>query len=172
MIQPSINKVQFAFRVVIDATSKGAWEKYVFEASWKEYKIQEQLYELEGKKVESYHELLKQNPKATQLNHLVGISVIPYIHQLNGKLYPIKDALKKVNLTFIDFELDIINSSNSDSTKHKIGITFYTPFYRYFGEINGQYLISNDTEEGEIIKTMMIPIQENFSISSIQLSND
>ena len=172
MIQDSINKIQFAFRVVINENSKGTWEKYVFETSWKEYKIKEQLFLISDQEISSYKELLKQNSKANQLNHLVGISIIPYINQLNENLYLIKDTLNRMHLTFVDFELDIINSSSKDKAKHTIGLTFYTPFYHYFGEINGEYLLSKEAKIDQIVKTFMLPMQDNLSISSIQFKNE
>ena len=167
-----IKKVQFAYRLIIDVNTASIWEKYLFEATYKEYYLQEQLFQNENNKVETFLELKRYNPKAEQLHYLVGVAAIPYIEQLAGNLYQIKDKLNKTHLNFINFELDIINSSNLHHQKHKIGITFYTKQYLYFGEMNDNYLISLEEEKSSIIKTLMFPYREQFSISSIELENE
>lgn len=165
----NIKKIQFAYRLTIDAQTNSVWEKYVFEATYKEYFLQEQLFQDNLKKVETFRELKRYNPKAEQLHYLVGMAAIPYIEQLEGNLYQITDNLNKTHLKFVDFEIDIVNSSNLSHLKHQIGLTFFTPQYLYFGEINNQYLISNDDEQDNIIKTLMIPNRKQFSIYSIEL---
>jgi hypothetical protein len=168
----TIDKVQFAFRIVIDAETTSIWEKYVFEATYKEYYLQEQLFQDEIDKVETFIELKRKNEKVVQLNHLVGIAAIPYIEQLNGNLYQIKDKLNKTHLQFVNFELDIVNSSSTDYLKYKIGITFFTKQYPYFGEVNNSYLIALEDDFNGNIKTLMIPNRENFSICSIELKKN
>lgn len=67
----NIKKIQFAYRFTIDAQTNSVWEKYVFEATYKEYFLQEQLYQDNQKKVETFRELKRYNPKAEQLHYLV-----------------------------------------------------------------------------------------------------
>lgn len=167
-----INKVQFAFRLLIDAETTSVWEKYVLEATYKEYYLQEQLFQDPNNKVSSFLELKRLNPKAEQLHYLVGMSVIPYIEQLNGNLYQIKDNLNKTHLKFINFEVDIINSSNLNFKEHKVGVTFYTKEYYYFGQINNCYLIAETVESSELVQTIMIPNRPLFSIASIALKDE
>ncbi len=168
----TIKKVQFAYRLVIDASTTSIWEKYVFDATYKEYYLQEQLFQQETNKVETFRELLRQNKKAEQLHYLVGMATIPYIEQLEGNLYQITDNLNKTHLNFVDFELDIINSSNQNHANHKVALTFYTKQYFYFGEVNNHYLISSDEELKTNIKTLMIPNRQHFSIVSIELEDE
>ena len=52
----TIKKVQFAYRLVIDASTTSIWEKYVFDATYKEYYLQEQLFQQETYKVETFRE--------------------------------------------------------------------------------------------------------------------
>lgn len=167
-----IHKVQFAFRLIIDAKTTSVWEKYVLEATYREYYLQEQLFQDINNKVDSFMDLKRLNPKAEQLHYLVGMSAIHYIEQLKGNLYQIKDNLNKNHLKFINFEIDIINSSNKNFHEHKIGITFYTQQYYYFGEVNNCYLVAENTENLDFIQTMMIPNRPFFSISSISIKDE
>ncbi len=166
-----INNLQFAYRIEIDSTTKSNWESYVFDASYSEYLLQEQLFNSKENPVENFRELLQKNPKAKELNFLVGASILRYIEQLNGNLYQVRDVLNKNCLKFDNFELDVVSSSNRDKTKHKIGITFYSKVYDFLGMMNENYLISDNANDA-LILTKMYASRPYLSIAAINLKDE
>ncbi|HEY1196597.1 hypothetical protein [Flavobacterium sp.] len=163
-----ITKIKLAYRIVIDKSSAFLWDKYVFEDTFKEYQMQSQQFNSEANKKNTFRELISENEKAAQLHFLTGIAASGYVEQLKGNFHRVTDVLGNNYFPFINYQLDIINTDVTDSSKHKIGITFYSPLLNYFGIIEGNYLVSKNTESKNEYETLMFPVQDNLSICYIQ----
>lgn len=161
-------KIRLAYRIVIDHNSTLLWDKYVFEDTYREYLMQHQLYNPKENQKRTFRELLTENPKAEQLHYLVGIAANNYVQQLSGKLHRVTDVLGKYFLPFDNYQLDIVNTDILDSTKHKIGITFYSPLLRLVDIVNNCYLVSTQTEDVPGIETQMFPVQANLAICYVE----
>jgi hypothetical protein len=57
-----------------------------------------------------------------------------------------------------------------DSSKHKIGLTFYTPELLLIDIIDNKYLLSKNTS-GDSFETFMFAFHPQVAIASIQLYN-
>jgi hypothetical protein len=165
-------KIRLAYRIVIDHNSAFVWDKYVFEDTYREYLMQHQLYNPKENQKRTFRELFAENDKAEQLHYLVGIAANSYVQQLNGKLHRVTDVLGNNFLPFANYQLDIVNTDILDSTKHKIGITFYSPLLMLIDIVNDCYLISTQTETASGYETLMFPIQPNLSICYIEKIKD
>ncbi|MBZ4044605.1 hypothetical protein [Flavobacterium hibisci] len=163
-----ISKIRLAYRVIIDSSSTIIWDKYVFEDTFKEYKMQSQQFNSAENPKNTFRELLSENEKASHLHFLVGIAADGYIQQLKGNFYRVPDVLGNQYFPFINYKLDIVNSDVTDLSKHKIGITFYSPLLSYFGSIEGNYVVSKNTENTNEYETFMFPVQPHLSICYIQ----
>lgn len=163
-----ITKIKLAYRIVIDSSSTLLWDKYVFEDTFKEYQMQSQQFNSESNPKNTFRELLSENEKANQLHFLTGIAASGYVEQLKGNFHRVTDVLGNNYFSFINYQLDIINSDITDASKHRIGITFYSPLLNYFGIFEGNYLISKNTENTNEYETIMFPVQKNLSICYIQ----
>lgn len=163
-----ITKIKLAYRIVIDQSSAFLWDKYVFEDTFKEYQMQSQQFNSEANKKNTFRELISENEKAVQLHFLTGIAASGYVEQLKGNFHRVTDVLGNNYFPFINYQLDIINTDVTDSTKHKIGMTFYSPLLNYFGIIEGNYLVSKNIEDKNEYETLMFPVQDNLSICYIQ----
>lgn len=163
-----ITKIKLAYRIVIDQSSAFLWDKYVFEDTFKEYQMQSQQFNSEANKKNTFRELISENEKATQLHFLTGIAASGYVEQLKGNFHRVTDVLGNNYFPFINYQLDIVNTDVTDSTKHKIGMTFYSPLFNYFGIIEGNYLVSKNIENKNEYETLMFPVQDNLSICYIQ----
>lgn len=163
-----IKKIKLAYRLVIDSSSGFLWDKYVFEDTFKEYKMQSQQFNSAENPKNTFRELLAENPKATQLHFLTGIAANGYVEQLKGNLHRVTDVLGNNYFPFINYQLDILNTDITDISKHRIGITFYSPLLSYFGIIEGNYLVSKLTENKNEYETIMFPVQKNLAICYIQ----
>jgi hypothetical protein len=155
-------KIRLAYRIVIDNTSTFIWDKYVWEDTFKEYLMQNQQFNSKENPKNTFRELLSENEKAVQLHYLVGIAANGYVEQLKGDFHRVTDVLGNNYFPFVNYQLDIINTDIRDLSKHKIGITFYSPV------LAGNYLVSKSCEAVDGMETLMFPVQPLLSICYYQ----
>lgn len=159
-----MTKIRLAYRIVIDSSSTFVWDKYVFEDTYKEYLMQQQLFNSKENPKSTFRELVSENEKANQLHFLVGMAANGYVEQLKGNFHRVTDVLGNHFFPFINFHLDIINTDITDSSKHKIGITFYSPLMVLLDTINNQYLVSKEAEKETGFQTLAFQMQPNLAI--------
>lgn len=157
-------KIRLALRVVVGESSASLWEKYIFEDTYKEYVMQQQRFNDKENPVNTFRELLVVNPAADQLHFLTGIAAENYIAQFKNRFYRYTDILGSTFFPFTGYRLDIINTDVTDISKHKIGITFFSPLFTFLGMMNNAYLVSENTEENKGYETVMFPVQPQFSV--------
>ena len=162
-------KVRLAYRTIIDCKSNTNWDKYIFEDTYKEYLIQSQIFNNKENPVNTFRELLSVNEKAKQLHYLTGLAAEHYVQQLNGVYYRVTDVLGKHFFEFTNFELDIVNTDIHDISKHKVGITFYSPLYLLISNLNNQYLLSAEIDKTNNFKTLTFNMQPQLSICYYEL---
>jgi len=162
------SKIRMAFRLLIDSSATVTWQKYVFEDTYREYLMQQQLYTTPENPKPTFRELLHENEKAEKLHFLIGIAAEPYIRQLKGNIYELPDALGNSYLPFVNYKLDIVNTDSNDQSRHKIGITFYTPLLVLVDIVNNQYLLSKDTDVTTHWEILSFPMHPNLAICYLE----
>lgn len=163
-----MRKIKLAYRIIIDSSSTFLWDKYVFEDTFKEYQMQSQQFNSETNPKNTFRELLAENPKAEKLHFLTGMAASGYVDQLKGNFHRVYDVLGNNYFPFINYKLDIINTDVTAIAKHRIGITFYSPLMSYFGIVEGNYLVSQNSDDVNEYETVMFPVQKNLSICFVQ----
>jgi len=158
-------KIKLAFRIVIDQNSTMPWDKFVFEDTYFEYKIQHQVFNDKENPVKNYWELSAKNPNAEKIPFLLSASVVNYVSQLNGEIKSLPDVLGNTFFPIDTFKLDLISSNIEDSSKHKIGLTFYTPELLLIDIIDNKYLLSKNLESDNGFETFMFSFHPQISIS-------
>jgi len=166
----STTKIRLAYRIVIDSKSTMVWDKYVFEDTFKEYKMQQQLFNARENPIATFRELLSENPKAEQLHYLTGIAASPYVDQLKGNLYRVTDVLGNNYLPFSGYKLDIINTDVNNIGKHKIGLTFFSPVLVLVDLLDNHYLVSKNVDNLDEFETLMFTFQSNLAICYKKIS--
>lgn len=159
-----IAKIKMAFRVVIDKNSTHLWDKYVFEDTFREYRIQHQVFNSKENPVENYWELIEKNKNALKMPFLLSASVENYVKQLNGEIRSIHDFLGNKFFKFESFKVDIISSNINDPSKHKIGITFFSPKLLLIDIIDNKFLLSENINKEDVLETYMLPFHPQVSI--------
>lgn len=157
-------KIRLAYRIVIDNGATAAWDRYIFEDTYREYLMQQQLFNTPESPVNTFRELLSENPKAEQLHFLTGMAVNSYAAQLKGSFYRLADVLGSTFFPFTGHRLDIINTDITDISRHKIGITLYSPLLLYLGIVNDCYLVATDIEQKPGYETLMFAVQPHLAI--------
>lgn len=158
-------KIKLAFRIVIDEKSEMIWDKYVFEDTYLEYKIQHQVYNSKDNPVNNYWELLAQNKNAEKISFILSSAVNNYVAQLNGEIKSLPDVLGNTFFPIGEFKVDLISSNVEDSSKHKLGITFFTPELLLLDIIDNKYLLSKQTGKENAWETFMLAFHPQVSIA-------
>ena|SRR5258705_4869474 len=161
--------IRICYRKIIDATSQKAWDKLVFESSYKEFQMQSQFYNQE-KKYNTFSDLLINAPASEKLHFLVSSSVIGYLQQLNGIVPDVLDNLGRHFLKFKNFKFEIISSDIKDRSAHKIAINFYSDPLQWHDTIDDYLLISGMDEEktDDGMLTHLLQLQLFLSIYSLK----
>ena len=160
--------IKLCYRKVIDNQATKPWEQFVFEDTYKEFLMQVQLYNQEGKYT-SFGDLVAQVPAAEKLHFLVSAAAVGYIRQLQGKVPDVANSLGKLFLPFQNFRFELINSDIRDKSKHQVAINFYTDPLVWHSTIGSQLLVSVPGKtEGDETLTELFSMQPYLGIYSIQ----
>ncbi|WP_300686112.1 hypothetical protein [Chryseobacterium sp.] len=159
-----MKKVKLAFRIVIDQSSEMAWDRYIFEDTYFEYKIQHQVFDDKENPVKNYWELLQNNPNAKQIPFLLSSAAGNYVTQLGGVIRSLPDVLGNTFFPVDSFKLDLVSSHMEDASKHKVGLTFFTPELLLIDIIDNKYLLSNETDQENGFETFMFPFHPQIAI--------
>ncbi|UKB84633.1 hypothetical protein LF887_03045 [Chryseobacterium sp. MEBOG06] len=159
-----MKKVKLAFRIVIDQSSEMAWDRYIFEDTYFEYKIQHQVFDDKENPVKNYWELLQNNPNAKQIPFLLSSAAGNYVTQLGGVIRSLPDVLGNTFFPVDSFTLDLVSSHMEDASKHKVGLTFFTPELLLIDIIDNKYLLSNETDQENGFETFMFPFHPQIAI--------
>ncbi|RDI12203.1 hypothetical protein [Flavobacterium sp. AG291] len=87
-----------------------------------------------------------------------------YISEDTYRECRLQNVLGSTFLPSVNYKFNIINSDITDSSKHKIGITLYSPLLTYLGIINNCYLVSLETQVKEGYEALMFAVQPQLSI--------
>ena len=158
-------RIKLAFRAKIDQSSTMQWEKYVFEDTHFEYKIQHQVFDEKSNPVQNYWELLAKNKNAERIPFLLSAVAQNYVKQLGGKIHTLTDVLGNQYFEFEYFKLDLVSSNTQDKSKHKLGLTFYSPELLLIDIIDQKYLLSKDLEQKDTYPTFMFPFHPQVAIA-------
>jgi hypothetical protein len=164
--------IRLCYAKVIDASSVTAWDKYVFEATYKEFYMQAQQFD-QQKKYTTFQEILENIPKADQMHYLVSTAAVGYIRQLNETIPDIANAFGKPCVPFKNFRFEIIQSHVKNRSLHKVAIYFYSENLTWIDTIGDRLLFSfgNHLEalaQGQSVETEMLTIRPNLIICSYQ----
>jgi hypothetical protein len=166
--------VKLAYRQVINADSKGSFERNVLNTSYEEFFMKSQAYNQE-QKFKTFREMVANDVKANSLHYKSGFAIVTLIQQLNNKIPELRDALDK-SLSFEGYMFEIIDSDITNAAAHKVAITYTTGTFTCFGTI-GECLI---LAEGDKLhnaattpaETLTLKMQSGLSITSYHYVRD
>ena len=168
-------KVKFSYRKLIDVNTTSTWEKFVFEDTYKEFFMQAQQFDPQGKH-EKFSELLKHFPSAESMNYLVSTAAIGYLKQLNDLIPDIANVNGKIFLPFKNFKFELIQSHIKDKNQHKVAITFFSEIITLIDTIDKHMILAIGDQTdllngGMEIQTETLIMPESLNICSFQQIN-
>lgn len=148
--------IQFKHTKYINNKSQGSWDKGFFDVTFKEYNMQVQFYDKEGKS--TYKELLKQDSNVIQLNYKMNTILQPYVNMMNGVLIDVTDIAGKRFMKFNYFDVKIIDSQRNIAEKHLIEINYLSEPYAWLETIGNQLVIKNlEAQNNEVFVVKLSP---------------
>jgi hypothetical protein len=162
--------IRFGFQHIITNDTKSLWDKYVFDDTWMEYKMQAANYNTVSQKT-VFTDIIKQDPAAEKLHYAVSTAAIGYIRQLNNIIPGLLNAHGKAIVPFKNFSFHIIQSDMNDKALHEVAIVFIAEPVTLIDVFNEHYLIAigdkqQQLKEGKEVETEMIPQTGRLSIYS------
>jgi hypothetical protein len=157
--------IKLAYRQVIDAGSKGNFEKSILSLSYEEFFMKSQAYNQE-QKFKTFREMVADNGKANSLHYKSGFAIGSLIQQLDKKIPILQDSLGK-SLNFEMHEFEIIDSDITNPAAHKVAITYITGILTYFGNMGKYILLAEEdklNQTSEPVATFMVKMREGLSI--------
>ena len=158
--------VTVSYRQHIDATIHGWFEKGIIDASYDEFLLKSQAYNLE-KKFKTFQEMVANDGRANSLHYKCGFPIIPYVDLLKNKIPGLSDNTGNP-VIFKIHQLHIIDSDINDKLMHKVSITYFTDAL-YLIDNFGEYLLlanENFNSEDEISNCFLLKIVPQLSIES------
>ena len=158
-------KIKLVYRQVIDEASESGFEKAIFQASYQEFLLKSQTYNMDGK-FKTFTKLKVNDGRANSLHYKLGFSVVHFIAQLNNKIPQIKDNMGN-KLLFETARFELIESHTEDISLHKVAINYETGFFTLI-ELMGEYMLlgpGNLPEDGHF-ETFVLRMQPDLSIIS------
>ena len=161
--------ITLAYRKVIDANSPKPWDKLVLADSYREFRMQAQLYN-QGSQYRTFGELLHYVPGADKLHFLVGGSIGGYVQQLKGVVPDIVNNVGRYFLKFTRYQFELINSDLHDQSKHQVAINFYSEPLHWHDTIAPYLLVSEAAAPAETsgeVLTHLFQLQPYLTIHSL-----
>lgn len=168
--------VQLCYRKIIDVTSTGVWDKYVFNDTYLEFCMQAQQFD-QQKEYATFQEILKNIPKADQMHYLVSTAAVGYIRQLDEKIPDVVNVFSKPCVPFKNFRFEIIQSHTTNKDLHRVAIYFFSEPLTWIDILSGNQLLVAIGDQSETLRnekkveTELVVISSNVSISSYQMNS-
>lgn len=157
--------IRLQYRKRINAQTVSSWDKWLWEDTYKEYKLQVQNFD-PGGKYPMFTELLRQEPKAEKLHFLVSAAVRGYLQQLNGIIPDIRNTVGNTLLPFSQFRFEILQSHIQNIQEHQVAVDFFSEPVKWLDTIGTHVLIGLHDGEQESM-THLVALQPGLNIYSI-----
>ncbi len=152
--------INIAYRYVIDAAREGNFEKNVLFASYNEFLLKSQAYNIE-KKFTTFKEMVENDGRANSLHYKLSFPCIPFIEGLNKKISELKDTLGK-SIAFETYQFELIESNITNFSAHKVAVTYTTGLITLV-EIIGDYMVLTTGDKSTDIVNLNI-IEDTFTV--------
>ena len=160
--------IKLVYKQVIDASSTGDFEQHVFNASYEEFLLKSQAYNLDGR-IKTFTGLKTNDGRANSLHYKLSFVVGHFIERLNNTIPLLKDNLEN-SLPFETAKFELIESDITDKSAHKVAVNYITQTLTLCSVI-GEYLVlaKGKVSADEPAETFTVKMQPNLSVISYQL---
>jgi hypothetical protein len=156
-------KIKLVYKQVIDEFSESGFEKAVFKASYHEFLLKCQAYDMDGK-LKTFTRMKENDGRANSLHYKLSFSVLHFIGQLNNKIPVVRDNAGN-KITFETPRFELIESHSDHISQHKIAINYETADLTLI-EVMGEYLLlaADNFDGDQQTETFVVRMQPNLSV--------
>lgn len=165
--------IKLIYTKVIDAGSANAWDKHVFEDTHREFFMQAQQFDQDGRH-ETFQEILTHISGAENMNYLVSTAAVGYLRQLHSKFPDVLNTLGKTCVPFKNFKFEIVQSHVTNKALHKIAIHLYSEPLLWIDTLDKHLIFAREEDypkliRGEEIETHSIILLPNVGIGFFKI---
>jgi hypothetical protein len=161
----AIALIKLAYRQVINIKDEGDFEKKVFNATYREFLLKSQAYNLEGK-FKTFTRLKANDGRANSLHYKLSFTIGSFLKELGNKMPGLKDN-NGDSLVFEGFGFELVESNIEDKATHEVAIKYNTGTFTVLNTI-GEYLVlaKCDVKPEDAHETITVKMQPGLSIVS------
>lgn len=163
-------KVKLVYKQVIDETTESGFGKAIFKATYDEFLIKSQTYNME-RQFKTFSKIKANDGRANSLHYKLSFAAGHFIVQLHNAIPGIKDNLGN-KLTFDTARFELIESHIEDMSLHKLAIHYETAELTLV-EVFGEYMLltqEDPAEKEDAIETFILRMQPDLSVVSYQMT--
>lgn len=160
--------IKLVYRHVIDERSVTDFEKQIFHASYDEFLMRSQAYNMDGK-FKTFDQIRANDGRANSLHYKLAIAVTHFIDRLEHKIPRLEDQLGD-SLLFEVPEFKLIASDVADKSLHKVQISYITGGLTLLSTIGDHLVIAtgDQTKNTGPITTFTIKLTPGLSVYEYQ----
>jgi hypothetical protein len=160
--------IKICKKVVIDHATNWTIAQTIHEDSFRELIYQFQSL---GHSFNTWEQVVKYSPKAViGIKKLVNAGIVQQIAGLKGKIpNGLSDITKTIEIPFVDYHFDIVESDIRDIVSHKIALLFISDTLTLIDSIDDRILLAvgdktNDLKNKQKIDTFLLELSTEITI--------
>jgi hypothetical protein len=155
--------IKFAYRQVIDINSESNFEKSIFNATYQEFLIKSQAYNIEHK-FDTFSEMKQNDGRANSLHYKLSFAALHLLHSLDNRIPGLRDNAGR-RLLFESPKFELVGSSITEKASHQIAVNYCTGVYTLMS-VAGEYLVlaEGDVSDREMADTFTLKMQPELSV--------
>ena len=160
--------IKMMYKQVIDAATKNVFEKNVLDASYSEFLLKSQTYNME-RKFTTFNQMIENDGRANSLHYKTGFVVDGMIRKLKNKIPGLKDSLGTTDILFDKYQFQVLESDITNKEEHKVALIYRTGTMTLIDIIADHLVLDNgdcSTTHEEFTSTFILKMRPELSIFS------
>ena len=157
--------IKISYRHIIDASATTVFERNVFNATYNEFLLKSQAYNME-KLFSTFTEMKINNGKANSLHYKISFAIGPFINELKNKMPDLQDNAGN-EILFENCSTTLIESHVNNAALHKLSITFTTGIVTLIDSFGDNLLLAYGDKRNETtLETFLLKLVYGVSITN------
>jgi len=155
--------IKLAWKQVIDARSEGDFERKVFNASYQEFLLKSQAYNMD-REFKTFTEMKINDGRANSLHYKLSFALGHFIAGLNNKIPGLRDNAGN-NPVFEVPRFELLESDITDKAAHKVAIHYCTGVLTLLDTIEDYLVLAvGDTCIEQVAETFTLKMRPGLSV--------
>jgi hypothetical protein len=159
--------IKLTYRHIIDAAAQTDFERNIFHATYQEFRMKSQTYNLNGD-LKTFSEMKAKDGRANSMHYKMSFAALHFLIPLNNKIPFLQDAVGN-QLNYEQPVFELIESDIRQIKAHRVGIKFTTGTLMLHQVIGNNMILSLEDllhDDRDFIDTFTLPMQSNLAITS------